>query len=73
MDQLGHVNNVTYVDKRSWYKEIGQGMGAALNTAAASGAYVLSDRGTWIAFKNKADLAIVVEGDRLRSGAFASC
>jgi tungstate transport system substrate-binding protein len=50
-------------DKGSWYKEIGQGMGAALNTASASGAYVLSDRGTWISFKNKGDLAIVVEGD----------
>ncbi len=46
-----------------WYKSIGQGMGAALNTAAASHAYVLSDRGTWIAFKNKADLVVVVEGD----------
>lgn len=51
-------------DKGPWYKEIGQGMGAALNTAAASGAYVLSDRATWLAFKNKADLAIAVEGDR---------
>src|SRR3954471_18411307 len=50
--------------KGPWYKEIGQGMGAALNTASASGAYVLSDRGTWIAFKNKADLAIAVEGDK---------
>jgi tungstate transport system substrate-binding protein len=39
-------------------------MGAALNTAKASGAYVLSDRGTWIHFKNKGDLAIVVEGDK---------
>jgi|SRR4051794_32140546 tungstate transport system substrate-binding protein len=51
-------------DKGPWYKEIGQGMGAALNTAAASEAYVLSDRGTWIAFKNKGDLAIAVEGDK---------
>jgi tungstate transport system substrate-binding protein len=50
--------------KPAWYREIGQGMGAALNTAAAMGAYVLSDRGTWIPFKNKADLEIVVEGDR---------
>ena len=39
-------------------------MGAALNTASASNAYVLSDRGTWIHFKNKGDLAIVVEGDK---------
>jgi tungstate transport system substrate-binding protein len=48
----------------SWYKPIGQGMGAALNTAGASGAYVLSDRATWINFKNKQNLAIVVEGDK---------
>ena len=51
-------------DKGPWYKSIGQGMGAALNTAAASNGYVLSDRGTWISFKNKGDLAIVVEGDK---------
>ena len=50
--------------KGPWYREIGQGMGAALNMASASGAYVLSDRGTWLAFKNRAGLAIVVEGDR---------
>jgi tungstate transport system substrate-binding protein len=50
-------------DKGAWYKEIGQGMGAALNTASASNAYVLADRGTWISFKNRGDLAIVVEGD----------
>jgi tungstate transport system substrate-binding protein len=46
-----------------WYKSIGQGMGAALNFAAASNAYVLSDRATWIHFANKADLEIVVQGD----------
>jgi tungstate transport system substrate-binding protein len=51
-------------DKGSWYKEIGQGMGAALNMASASNAYVLSDRGTWLAFQNRGDLAIVVEGDK---------
>ena len=51
-------------DKGPWYKSIGQGMGAALNTAGAGNAYVLSDRGTWIHFKNKGDLAIVVEGDK---------
>ena len=50
--------------KGSWYKEIGQGMGAALNMASASNDYVLSDRGTWLAFKNRGDLAIVVEGDK---------
>jgi tungstate transport system substrate-binding protein len=50
--------------KGPWYKEIGQGMGAALNTASAAGAYVLADRGTWLAFKNRGDLAIVVAGDQ---------
>lgn len=51
-------------DRGPWYKSIGQGMGAALNVAAASNAYVLSDRATWIHFANKADLEIVVQGDR---------
>jgi tungstate transport system substrate-binding protein len=48
-----------------WYKSIGQGMGAALNMAAASEAYMLSDRGTWISFKNKSDLVIAVQGDKV--------
>jgi tungstate transport system substrate-binding protein len=51
-------------DKGPWYKEIGQGMGAALNMASASNAYVLSDRGTWLAFKNRGDLDVIVAGDR---------
>jgi len=50
--------------KGGWYREIGQGMGSALNMAAAANAYVLSDRGTWLSFKNRGDLAILVEGDR---------
>jgi len=50
--------------KGPWYREIGQGMGAALNTANALNAYVLSDRGTWISFANRGDLDIVVEGDK---------
>jgi tungstate transport system substrate-binding protein len=50
--------------KPAWYREIGQGMGAALNTAGAMGAYVLADRGTWISFKNKEALEISVEGDK---------
>jgi len=50
--------------KGPWYKSIGQGMGAALNMARASNAYVLSDRGTWLSFKNKGDLQILVEGDK---------
>ena len=51
-------------EKGTWYKSIGQGMGAALNMASASNAYVLSDRGTWLSFKNKCDLQIIVEGDK---------
>ena len=47
-----------------WYRDIGQGMGAALNTASASNAYVLSDRGTWLSFKNRGDLTITVQGDQ---------
>jgi tungstate transport system substrate-binding protein len=50
-------------ERGPWYKEIGQGMGAALNTASASNAYVLTDRGTWLSFKNRGDLVIAVEGD----------
>lgn len=51
---------------RRWvaYKECGCGMGPALNMAASSGAYVLTDRGTWLKFKNRADLAVLVEGDK---------
>lgn len=50
--------------KGSGYKECGCGMGPALNIAASTGAYVLADRGTWLNFKNRADLAVLVEGDR---------
>lgn len=50
-------------EKGPWYREIGQGMGAALNTASSMNAYVLADRGTWLSFKNRGDLSIVVQGD----------
>jgi tungstate transport system substrate-binding protein len=50
--------------KGPWYREIGQGMGAALNMASAQSGYVLSDRATWLNFRNRGDLDIVVEGDR---------
>ncbi|MBZ9871304.1 extracellular solute-binding protein [Mesorhizobium sp. BR1-1-9] len=50
--------------KGPWYKEIGQGMGAALNAAAAMNAYTLSDRGTWLSFKNRGELDIALEGDK---------
>lgn len=47
----------------AWYKDAGSGMGPALNMAASMGAYLLADRGTWLSFKNRQDLTIVVEGD----------
>jgi tungstate transport system substrate-binding protein len=50
--------------KGPWYREIGQGMGEALNMASAVNAYLLSDRGTWLSFRNRGDLAILVEGDK---------
>jgi tungstate transport system substrate-binding protein len=48
----------------TWYREAGSGMGATLNTAVGMGAYTLTDRGTWISFKNKDDFKILVEGDK---------
>ncbi|HEX3632300.1 MAG TPA: substrate-binding domain-containing protein [Casimicrobiaceae bacterium] len=50
--------------KGPWYRDVGQGMGPALNTAASMNAYILSDRGTWLAFRNRSDLTILVEGDK---------
>jgi tungstate transport system substrate-binding protein len=51
-------------EKGPWYRETGQGMGPALNTASSMNAYLLSDRATWLAFRNRGELAILVEGDR---------
>ena len=51
-------------DKGPWYRETGQGMGPALNMASAMNAYLLSDRATWLAFNNRGELAVLVEGDR---------
>jgi tungstate transport system substrate-binding protein len=50
--------------KGGWYREIGQGMGPALNMASSTNAYLLSDRGTWLSFKNRGDLVILTEGDK---------
>jgi tungstate transport system substrate-binding protein len=50
--------------KGDWYKEIGQGMGPTLNTASGLNAYTLTDRGTWLSFRNRGELDILVEGDR---------
>ena len=49
--------------KGAWYRDTGSGMGPALNTAAAMNAYILADRGTWLSFRNRGDLGIIVEGD----------
>ena len=50
--------------KGSWYRETGSGMGPTLNTASGMNAYALADRGTWLSFKNRGELAILVEGDK---------
>jgi tungstate transport system substrate-binding protein len=50
--------------KGAWYRETGSGMGPTLNTASAMNAYVFADRGTWLSFRNRGDLAILVEGDQ---------
>jgi tungstate transport system substrate-binding protein len=50
--------------KGPWYRDTGSGMGPALNTASSMNAYILADRGTWLSFKNRGDLAILVEGDK---------
>jgi tungstate transport system substrate-binding protein len=50
--------------KGPWYRDTGQGMGPALNTAASMNAYLIADRGTWLAFRNRGDLAILVAGDK---------
>ena len=47
-----------------WYRETGSGMGPALNTAAAMNAYLLADRGTWLSFRNRAELTVLVQGDK---------
>jgi tungstate transport system substrate-binding protein len=57
----GFTPNVLKTEK--WYRDIGGGMGQALNAASAMNAYTLSDRGTWLSFNNKASLVIVIEGD----------
>jgi tungstate transport system substrate-binding protein len=51
-------------EKPSWYRETGSGMGPTLNTASGMNAYALTDRGTWLSFKNRGDLVISVEGDK---------
>lgn len=55
--------NISVSGQLPWYKETGAGMGPALNTASAINGYILSDRATWLTFKNRGDLAILVQGD----------
>ena len=63
--ELWHAAGINITSaKGPWYRETGQGMGPALNTAAGMDAYVISDRGTWLTFRNRGDLAILVEGDK---------
>ena len=63
--ELRFWNQAALLDKKGGgYKECGCGMGPALNMAASMGAYVLADRGTWLNFKNRADLGVLVEGDK---------
>ena len=68
-DALEHrLRRVTGIDPPkagggSWYRDIGGGMGAALNSAQATNAYTISDRGTWLSFGNKGDLTVLAEGD----------
>ena len=59
--QLAGIDPAT--GRGQWYREVGQGMGPALNTAAAQGAYILADRGTWLSFRNRQDQRIMIEGD----------
>ena len=54
---------ITPSSNQSWYKETGSGMGPALNTASAMNGYILADRATWLSFKNRGDLVILVQGD----------
>jgi len=56
--------DIAGADRGPWYREIGQGMGAALNMASAINGYVLADRGTWLSFRNRGELGIAVEGDK---------
>lgn len=55
--------DITVSANLPWYKETGSGMGPALNTASGMNGYILSDRATWLTFKNRGDLAILVQGD----------
>jgi tungstate transport system substrate-binding protein len=61
--KIAHVDPTKVAATNAWYRETGSGMGATLNTASAMNAYALADRGTWLSFRNRGDLVILVEGD----------
>jgi len=58
------VAQAPFVSRGAWYRDTGSGMGPTLNTASSMNGYVLADRGTWLSFKNRGDLTILVEGDK---------
>ena len=62
--ELRFWKNAGIQPKGDWYRETGSGMGPTLNIAASMGAYALTDRGTWISFRNRGDLVVLVEGDK---------
>ena len=62
--ELWKLAGIDAAKEKGWYRETGSGMGPTLNTASAMNAYALTDRGTWLSFKNRGDLAIIVEGDQ---------
>ena len=62
--ELRYWKEAGIAPKAPWYRETGSGMGATLNTASGMNAYALADRGTWLSFRNRGDLVILVEGDR---------
>jgi tungstate transport system substrate-binding protein len=62
--ELWKAGAIDVSKEKGWYRETGSGMGPTLNTASGMNAYALTDRGTWLSFKNRGDLVIVVEGDK---------
>ena len=64
MAELRYWREARISPKAPWYRETGSGMGATLNTASGMNAYALADRGTWLSFRNRGELVILVEGDR---------
>jgi tungstate transport system substrate-binding protein len=62
--ELWKAAGIDVAKEKGWYRETGSGMGPALNTASGMNAYILADRGTWLSFKNRGELAIAVEGDK---------